>query len=109
MLPDGTQFALKGEADAFPESDDNNLYLLAMKTYEDAVPEDAVPIARAEKKTSFMLKADILDNTADSRLYSKFVVAVKKDGKYEVLSTPQMCIRDRIPPVPLGITPRGGR
>ena len=51
-----------------------------MKTYEDAVPEDAVPIARAEKKTSFMLKADILDNTADSRLYSKFVVAVKKDG-----------------------------
>lgn len=89
VLPDGTQFALKGEADAFPESDDNNLYLLAMKTYEDAVPEDAVPIARAEKKTSFMLKADILDNTADSRLYSKFVVAVKKDGKYEVLSTPQ--------------------
>ena len=89
VLPDGTQFALKGEADAFPESDDNNLYLLAMKTYEDAVPEDAVPIACAEKKTSFMLKADILDNTADSRLYSKFVVAVKKDGKYEVLSTPQ--------------------
>ena len=36
-----------------------------------------------------MLKADILDNTEDSRLYSKFVVAVKKDGKYEVLSTPQ--------------------
>ena len=89
VLPDGTQFALKGEADAFPESDDNNLYLLAMKTYEDAVPADAVPIACAEKKTSFMLKADILANTADSRLYSKFVVAVKKDGKYEVLSTPQ--------------------
>lgn len=89
VLPDGTQFALKGEADAYPESDDNSLYLLAMKTYEDEVPEDAVPIARAEKKASFMLKADILDNTADSRLYSKFVVAVKKDGKYEALSTPQ--------------------
>lgn len=36
----------------FP-GDDNNLYLLAMKTYEDAVPEDAVPIARGRKENVF--------------------------------------------------------
>lgn len=51
VLPDGTQFSLKGETKGVPDSDDRYLYLLEMDTYEDMIPEDASYIARTEKKT----------------------------------------------------------
>ena len=33
ILPDGEQFALKGETGELPESDDDNFYLVALKPY----------------------------------------------------------------------------
>lgn len=46
-------------------------------------------IAWSGMKENFQLSAKLYENTEKSRLYSKFVVAVKKDGEYEIVSSPR--------------------
>lgn len=81
-------FALKGSVENKPVSDDEKFYLFSLKTYEEELSPEAEPIASTDKELEFSLKAEVNENSADSRLYSKFVVAVKLDGEYVALSTP---------------------
>lgn len=89
VLPGSNQLGLKARMEALPASDDQFLYLFALETYEDAIPEGAEPIGQVEKDLEFMISADINESQANSRLYHKFVVAMKENGQYVALSTPR--------------------
>lgn len=89
ILSGGGQFTVSGVVKELPESDDHNFYLFELETYEDAIGENKKYIAWSGMKENFQLSAKLYENTEKSRLYSKFVVAVKKDGEYEIVSSPR--------------------
>lgn len=76
------QVSVTIQGDGVPKSDDKFYYLIALNTYDTGIPEDAEPIAKDYKNYETKLSAGIHYNQSNSRLYKKFVAAVKKDGKY---------------------------
>ncbi len=88
VLSDGERFTLSGTAKVLPEGDDGRFYLFALEVYEEAIPEGEEPIAQTKAAEKFRLTADVGQYGEDSRLYDKFVVGVKKDGRYVAVSTP---------------------
>jgi len=87
--PGSGSFVLKASAEGKPASDDDNLYLLEMNMYDTGVSQEAGYLTSAAKAEEISLSAAVNENSADSRLYSKFVVAVKLDGEYVPLCEPQ--------------------
>jgi len=86
---DRTLVEVKGTIPGFPESDSDDIYLFALNTYETSLPEGAEPIDiyRIEKtKATFEFYANLNYKQANSRLFKKFVVAAKVDGKYKIIS-----------------------
>lgn len=77
------------KGDGVPKSDDKYYYLFALNTYDVGIPADSDYIARDYKDNETVLTASLNYNTANSRLYKKFVTAVKKDGEYVQVSTPR--------------------
>lgn len=77
------------ESDGIPESDDKYYYLFDMKTYDTELPEDSEYLDKIYKDDTVELTAALNYNSASSRLYNKFILAVKKDGEYLALNTPQ--------------------
>lgn len=77
------------EADALPQSDDKFYYLMEMNTYDRTLAEGSQHIDRAYKDSRVELSAALNNNSASSRLYKKFVVAVRMDGKYVPVTTPK--------------------
>lgn len=88
VLPDSKQFGVKASVEMLPASDDDYYYLFALATYQETIPEGAEPIAQIEKEKEFMIRADVNESRADSRLYDKFVVSIKEEGQYVALSKP---------------------
>lgn len=82
-------FELKASVEEKPVSDDDNFYLFEMKMYDTELNQEGSYIDSVKKEKSFTLKAGVNENKADSRLYSKFVVAVKLNGEYVALCEPQ--------------------
>lgn len=85
----GGSFELRANVEEKPASDDDNFYLFEMKMYEKELVPDREYIASVTKDRAFTLTAGVNENRADSRLFSKFVVAVKLNGEYVALSEPQ--------------------
>lgn len=86
---DSSKIQVKGTIPGIPESDDDNLYLFAMNTYETELEGGAQPVAtyRINKtKAVFEFEADMNYKKANSNLFKKFVVAAKVDGDYTILS-----------------------
>lgn len=77
------------ESDGIPASDDKYYYLFDMNTYDTGISQDSTYLDRSYKDATVELTASLNHNSASSRLYKKFVVAVKKDGEYVALNTPQ--------------------
>lgn len=77
------------QGDGVPESDDKYYYLFALNTYDNAILAGSDYIARDYKDNSCTMTVSLNHNTTGSRLYKKFVVAVKKDGEYVQVSTPK--------------------
>lgn len=75
--------------DGIPKSDDKYYYLFALNTYDTGIPEGSDYIARDYKDNETLMTAALNYNSSSSRLYKKFVVAVKKDGEYVQVSTPK--------------------
>ncbi|MBQ7840010.1 MAG: hypothetical protein IJ390_05945 [Lachnospiraceae bacterium] len=82
-------FVLKGSVEEKPVSDDEYFYLFEMKMYDTEMNQEGDYIDRVEKNREFSLTAAVNENKADSRLYSKFVVAVKLNDAYVTLCEPQ--------------------
>lgn len=89
IVPGSGSFSLKASVEEKPASDDDNFYLLEMNLYDTQLDPEAEAIATAAKEKEFSLEAGVNENRAGSRLYSKFVVAVKLDGEYVPLCDPQ--------------------
>lgn len=74
--------------DGVAVSDDDYYYLFEEKTYETALASDDYIIEEL-KNVGLTFSVNLNYNTGNSRLFSKFVVAVKKDGVFMPISRPQ--------------------
>lgn len=75
-------------ADGLAVSDDGYYYLFAEKTYDTGLQGDDY-IVEEMKDVDLTFSVNLNNNSAESRLFSKFVVAVKKDGKFMAVSKPK--------------------
>lgn len=89
IRPGTGSFELRGTVEEKPVSDDDSFYLLEMKMYDTQPDPAGNYIARVTKDRSFTLSAQTNIDRSDSRLMSKFVVAVKLNGEYVPLCEPQ--------------------
>lgn len=76
------------KADALAVSDDGYYYLFEEKSYESGIVSDEY-IIEDQKDVDLTFSVNLNYNTVSSRLFSKFVVAVKKDGKFLAISKPR--------------------
>lgn len=86
---DSSIVEIKGTLPGIPKSDSDDIYLFPLNTYETSIPEGAEPADtfRIEKtKAAFTFHANLNNRQANSRMFKKFVVAVKVDGKYKIIS-----------------------
>lgn len=68
-------------------SDDGYYYLFALKSYQDAIEDDEY-IIEEKKDTELTFSVNLNYNTVSSRLFSKFVIAIKQNGEYLAVSKP---------------------
>ncbi|MGN0377891.1 MAG: DUF5722 domain-containing protein [Suilimivivens sp.] len=84
---DSGKVAVTVTGDGIPASDDKYYYLFALNTYDTEITEDDEYITREYKDTDVVLQASLNYNRSNSRLFKKFVVAVKEDGKFVQVGT----------------------
>lgn len=81
------QVTVTGEG--IPKSDDKYYYLFALNTYDEGITEGMEYLDREYKDSETLLSTGLGYNTSGSRLYKKFVAAVKVDGEYKQVGTPR--------------------
>ena len=69
-------------------SDDGYYYLFEEKTYETALSGEDY-IVEDQKDVDLTFSVNLNYNTVSSRLFSKFVIAVRKDGEFVAISEPK--------------------
>lgn len=80
---------IKGTIPGIPKSDSGDIYIFPLNTYETGIADGAEPADtfRIEKtKAAFTFHVNLNNKQANSRMFKKFVVAVKMDGKYKIIS-----------------------
>jgi len=90
MAEDTSKVKVSGVLKGIPNADSEDLYLFALNTYENSIAEGAEPIdtMRINKtEPRFSLFASLNHKQAGTRLFKKFVVAAKKNGRYQILGT----------------------
>lgn len=80
--------SLFGRTETIPQSDDGYYYLFSIKSYEEGLREGQEPILAAVKRKEFRLTANLYRGEERSRLFDKFLVAVKENGAYVPVSKP---------------------
>ncbi len=75
--------------DGIPVSDDKYYYLFAMNTYDTTIADTDEPLDKAYKDNETVMTTALNYNSANSRLFKKFAIAVKKDGRYVLVSQPK--------------------
>ena len=89
LIVDSSKVKVDVTSDGIPKSDDKYYYLFQQATYEDNLTEDAEPIAKIYKGDDTSFTINLNKGGSDSRLFSKFTVGVKLDGKYTAISHPR--------------------
>ncbi len=69
-------------SEGIPSSDDKYYYLFEMATYEDGIAEDSEPVTKIYKDDDTSFHIALNKGSADSRLFSKFTVAIKHNDEY---------------------------
>lgn len=87
--PETRRISVTASGDGIPKSDDKFYYLFALNTYENSIPEDAEYLDKDYKDKEVGMGAALNYNLPGTRLFKKFVVAIKKDGKYLPVTTPR--------------------
>lgn len=90
MENDASKIKVSGVLEGIPNADSEDLYLFALNTYENSISDGAEPIDtyRIEKTNPrFTLFANVNHKQASTRLFKKFVVAAKRNGRYQILGT----------------------
>lgn len=75
--------------DGIPVSDDKYYYLFAIDTFDTGITESDEYIDKVYKDSEVSLTAALHYNSPSSRLFDKFVVAVKKDDAFVQVSQPK--------------------
>ena len=88
VIEGGSKVSVTMNAEGLVNSDDKFYYLFAINTYDSGIAEGSEPLDKVYKDSSITLKASLNYNSASSRLFKKFVVAVKKDDGYVQICQP---------------------
>ncbi len=88
VIDESGRISVKVKGDGIPKSDDKYYYLFALNTYDTVISADSSYISKDYKDNETVFTSSLNYNTSGSRLYKKFVVAVKKDGEYVQVSAP---------------------
>ncbi len=86
VISGGNQVTVVATAPAAVPSDDNNYYLFELKPYQNAIGARQDFCAQAAKAGTVTFVTTLDNGTAASKLYSKFVVAVKTGGVFTAVS-----------------------
>ena len=78
---------VSGLMEGIPKSDDRRLYVFDIATYDDGLVEGQEPITSVRKSDDqFSFTFNLNYKQADSRLFDKFAIGIKQNGKYVLLS-----------------------
>ncbi|MCM1126958.1 MAG: DUF5722 domain-containing protein [Lachnospiraceae bacterium] len=86
---DTGRVSVKVTGEGIPKSDDKYYYLFALNTYDNGITAGMEYLDREYKDSETLLSAGLGYNSAGSRLYKKFVAAVKVDGEFVQVGTPR--------------------
>lgn len=86
LITGGNRIQIEASGNGDMENTDGYLYLFELKPYEDAIGERTDYAAWANGGASASFSLDLNRGTAQDRLYSRFVVAVKTEDGYEAVS-----------------------
>ena len=89
LIEDASNVVVSVTSEGIPSSDDKYYYLFEEACYEDGITEESQPIAKVYKSEETSFKVALNKGAADTRLFSKFAVGVKLDGKYVTISHAQ--------------------
>ncbi len=89
LIVDTRKVQIDVTSESVPSSDDKYYYLFEEATYEDSIPADAEPLTKVYKNENTSFTINLNKGEANSRLFSKFTVAVKLDGEYVSISHPK--------------------
>lgn len=93
---DASTVAFTASLPSVPNSDDGCLHLFALQVYEYSIPAGATPIASSAMTTTPTMNFALNHKQANTRLYSKFVLAVYQGGVPVMISEPQFVINPEI-------------
>lgn len=79
---------VKVTAPALAASDDGYYYIFEEKTFDTAINDEGYIIEEG-KDIELTFSVNLNYNTVNSRLFSKFVVAMRKDGEFVAISKPR--------------------
>ena len=82
LIVDSGKVEVSVTSDGIPRSDDKYYYLFEEATYEDGITEGKEPVAKVYKSDAVSFTVDLNKGKSNSRLFSKFQVAVKKDDQF---------------------------
>lgn len=84
---DKSKVVVSGQMEGIPQSDDRRIYVFNIATYNDGLKEGQEPLTSVRKSDDrFSFTFNLNYKQADTRLFDKFAVGIKKDGKYMLLS-----------------------
>ena len=89
LIVDGSKVQVSVKSEGIPYSDDKYYYLFEEAVYEDGIPDGAEPIAKIYKDDDTSFTVSLNKGNPDTRLFSKFTVAVKLGGQYVSISHPK--------------------
>ncbi|MDE7249072.1 MAG: hypothetical protein K2N82_04140, partial [Lachnospiraceae bacterium] len=89
VISDTGRVSVTVAGEGIPKSDDKYYYLFALNTYDNGITEGMEYLDREYKDSETALSASLNYNTSGSRLYKKFVTAVKLNGEYVQVGMPR--------------------
>lgn len=86
LITNNTKVEINGNLTGDNTADNNKLYLFELKAYEDNPGSRTDYIGELDRNTTIKTSIDLLEGQENTRLYSKFLIAIKKNNKYYPIS-----------------------
>lgn len=86
LITNNTKVEINGNLTGDNTADNNKLYLFELKAYEDNLGSRTDYINELDRNTTIKTSIDLLEGQENTRLYSKFIIAIKKNNKYYPIS-----------------------
>lgn len=96
MLIDSQTVSFEAGFSEVPASDDGVMYLYELAAYQYDIPENAQPIASVAASVNPKFTFALNHKASNTKLYSKFVVAVHQGGSKIMLCNPQYIVNPEI-------------